>query len=116
MVSDAGVQAKWANAQGALSANVNVDPAAYTPVMQRAARNGGRTPTRLPSTTTSPRRPQWPKSASQHVRRFIDDQSNIDAILAKTQPTRPRSRNESLRPGPGGRRGARPRISGLRAG
>ena len=36
LVSDADVQAKWASIQGALSANVNVDPASYTSVMQRA--------------------------------------------------------------------------------
>ncbi|MEZ5824810.1 MAG: extracellular solute-binding protein [Geminicoccaceae bacterium] len=37
MVSDTSVQADWANAQGALSANVNVDPASYNAVMQKAA-------------------------------------------------------------------------------
>jgi len=37
MISDTGVQAAWANAQGALSANVNVDPASYNAVMQKAA-------------------------------------------------------------------------------
>ena len=36
MVSDKDVQASWAKIQGALSANVNVDPANYTPVMKRA--------------------------------------------------------------------------------
>ncbi len=36
MVSDPEVQANWAKIQGALSANVNVDPANYTPVMKRA--------------------------------------------------------------------------------
>lgn len=37
MVSDADVQASWAGAQGGLSANVNVDPAKYNVVMQKAA-------------------------------------------------------------------------------
>ncbi len=37
MVSDTDVQAAWADAQGALSANVNVDPASYNVVMQKAA-------------------------------------------------------------------------------
>ena len=36
LASDAEVQAKWAQIQGALSANVNVDVSTYTPVMQRA--------------------------------------------------------------------------------
>lgn len=36
MVSNPEVQAKWANIQGALSANVNVDPAGYTVVMRHA--------------------------------------------------------------------------------
>ena len=37
MVSDVGVQTAWAEAQGALSANVNVDPSSYNAVMQKAA-------------------------------------------------------------------------------
>jgi multiple sugar transport system substrate-binding protein/raffinose/stachyose/melibiose transport system substrate-binding protein len=37
MVSDTGVQAAWTNAQGALSANVKVDPSRYNSVMQKAA-------------------------------------------------------------------------------
>lgn len=36
MVGDPDVQAKWANIQGALSANLKVDPAKYTVVMQHA--------------------------------------------------------------------------------
>lgn len=36
MISKPDVQAKWASIQGALSANVNVDPKSYTPVMQHA--------------------------------------------------------------------------------
>ncbi len=36
LVSDPDVQAKWAGIQGALSANVNVDPSNYTVVMQHA--------------------------------------------------------------------------------
>jgi ABC-type glycerol-3-phosphate transport system substrate-binding protein len=36
LVSDTGAQAKWAGIQGALSANVNVDPSNYTVVMQHA--------------------------------------------------------------------------------
>lgn len=36
MVSNAELQANWANIQGALSPNVKVDPAIYTPVMKKA--------------------------------------------------------------------------------
>ena len=36
MISNPDSQAKWAGAQGALSANVNVDPAAYNAVMLKA--------------------------------------------------------------------------------
>jgi len=36
LISKPEVQAKWASIQGALSANVNVDPKGYTPVMQHA--------------------------------------------------------------------------------
>lgn len=36
LISDTGVQAKWAGIQGALSANVKVDPSNYTVVMQHA--------------------------------------------------------------------------------
>lgn len=36
LVSDPAVQAKWAGIQGALSANVNVDPASYSVVMKHA--------------------------------------------------------------------------------
>ena len=38
VISDTGVQSKWASSRGALSANVNIDPSIYTPVMQRAAK------------------------------------------------------------------------------
>ena len=36
LVADTDVQGNWAQIQGALSANVNVDPAIYTPVMKKA--------------------------------------------------------------------------------
>lgn len=36
LVADKDVQGNWAQIQGALSANVNVDPAIYTPVMKKA--------------------------------------------------------------------------------
>ena len=37
MMSNADVQASWTGAYGALSANVNVDPANYSDVMQRVS-------------------------------------------------------------------------------
>jgi len=37
MITSADVQSTWANAQGALSANVKVDPSRFSAVMQKAA-------------------------------------------------------------------------------
>ncbi|MCC7320125.1 MAG: extracellular solute-binding protein [Rubellimicrobium sp.] len=83
MVSDAGVQAAWADAQGALSANVNVDPAAYNVVMQKAAATVAAAEAFAFNYDLATPPPVAEVGLSMFTR-FIDSPADAEAILAQT--------------------------------
>ena len=82
MMSSADVQASWTGAYGALSANVNVDPANYNEVMQRvsavvaAADNFA-----FNYDLATP--PPVAEVGLSMFSRFMDDPSQVDDILAQ---------------------------------
>jgi multiple sugar transport system substrate-binding protein/raffinose/stachyose/melibiose transport system substrate-binding protein len=82
MVSDAGVQADWANAQGALSANVNVDPKSYNAVMQKAAATVAAAEAFAFNYDLATPPPVAEVGLSMFTR-FIDDPSQAEAILTQ---------------------------------
>lgn len=82
MVSDTAVQADWANAQGALSANVNVDPSSYNVVMQKAAATVAAAEAFAFNYDLATPPPVAEVGLSMFTR-FIDDPSQADAILAQ---------------------------------
>jgi multiple sugar transport system substrate-binding protein/raffinose/stachyose/melibiose transport system substrate-binding protein len=82
MVSDVGVQAAWANAQGALSANVNVDPASYNVVMQKAAATVAAAEAFAFNYDLATPPPVAEVGLSMFTR-FIDDPSQAETILAQ---------------------------------
>ncbi len=81
MVSNADVQAKWAGIQGALSANVNVDPANYTSVMQNALATVAAADTFVFNYDLATPPPVAEVGLSMFAR-FMDDPSKVDEILA----------------------------------
>ncbi len=80
MVSDTDVQAAWANAQGALSANVKVDPKSYNVVMQKAATTVGAAEAFAFNYDLATPPPVAEVGLSMFTR-FIDDPSKADEIL-----------------------------------
>ena len=64
MMSNADVQASWTGAYGALSANVNVDPANYSDVMQRVSTVVGAADNFRVQLRTLRRRRRWRRSGS----------------------------------------------------
>jgi ABC-type glycerol-3-phosphate transport system substrate-binding protein len=80
MVSNPKVQAKWAGIQCALTANVNVDPASYTPVMQRALKTVADAETFAFNYDLATPPPVAEVGLSMFAR-FMDDPSKVDAIL-----------------------------------
>lgn len=80
MISDTDVQAKWAGIQGALSANVNVDSSAYTPVMQDALEAVAEADAFVFNYDLSTPPPVAEVGLSMFAR-FMDDPSKVDAIL-----------------------------------
>lgn len=82
MVSNADVQAAWANAQGALSANVNVDPASYNVVMQKAAATVAAAEAFAFNYDLATPPPVAEVGLSMFTR-FIDDPSQAEAVLAQ---------------------------------
>lgn len=80
MISDADVQAKWAGIQGALSANVNVDPSAYTPVMLHALQAVAGADAFVFNYDLSTPPPVAEVGLSMFAR-FMDDPSKVDAVL-----------------------------------
>lgn len=80
MVADTTAQAEWAKAQGALSANVNVDPSIYNSVMQSAARTVAEADTFAFNYDLATTPPVAEVGLSMFAR-FVDDPSKIDAIL-----------------------------------
>lgn len=80
MMSNADVQAKWAEAQGALSANVNVDPKTYNVVMQSAAKTVAEAEAFAFNYDLATTPPVAEVGLSMFTR-FIDDPSKLDDIL-----------------------------------
>lgn len=80
MVSNTDVQAKWAEAQGALSANVNVDPKTYNVVMQKAAKTVSEAEAFAFNYDLATPPPVAEVGLSMFTR-FIDDPSKSDEIL-----------------------------------
>ena len=78
------VQANWANVQGALSPNVKVDPSIYTPVMKKAldAVNAAKTFAFNYDLATPP---PVAEVGLNMFAEFMNDPSNIDALMDKTQ-------------------------------
>ena len=84
MMSSADVQAAWTNAFGALSANVNVDPASYNEVMQRAFSTVADAEIFAFNYDLATPPPVAEVGLSMFAR-FMDDPSAYEAILAETQ-------------------------------
>ncbi|MCO5148758.1 MULTISPECIES: ABC transporter substrate-binding protein [unclassified Shinella] len=80
MMSNADVQAKWAEAQGALSANVNVDPKTYNVVMQSAAKTVAEAEAFAFNYDLATTPPVAEVGLSMFTR-FVDDPSKLDEIL-----------------------------------
>ena len=82
MVSSADVQAGWTGAFGALSANVNVDPASYNDVMQRAfATVAAADVFAFNYDLATP--PPVAEVGLSMFSEFMDDPSKVDDILAR---------------------------------
>ena len=84
MMSSADVQAAWTNAFGALSANVNVDPANYNDVMQRAFSTVADAEVFAFNYDLATPPPVAEVGLSMFAR-FMDDPSAYEAILSETQ-------------------------------
>lgn len=80
MMSNTDVQAKWAQAQGALSANVNVDPKTHNSVMQSAAKTVAGAETFVFNYDLATTPPVAEVGLSMFTR-FIDDPSKLDEVL-----------------------------------
>ena len=82
MVSSTDVQTGWTGAFGALSANVNVDPANYNDVMQRAfATVAAADVFAFNYDLATP--PPVAEVGLSMFSRFMDDPSKVDDILAQ---------------------------------
>lgn len=80
MISDTAVQAKWASSRGALSANVNVDTSIYSDVMQHAVKVVADADAFVFNYDLSTPPPVAEVGLSMFSR-FMDDPSQVDAIL-----------------------------------
>ncbi|MEC8435097.1 MAG: extracellular solute-binding protein, partial [SAR324 cluster bacterium] len=83
MVSDTGVQAAWSKAQGALSANVNVDASNYNSVMLKAfetVKNSDAFAFNYDLATPPP----VAEVGLSMFARFMDDPSGVDEIMKQT--------------------------------
>ncbi|CCM78290.1 ABC transporter substrate-binding protein [Rhizobium mesoamericanum] len=85
MMTNADVQANWAKAQGALSANVNVDPKTYNVVMQKAAKTVSEAPTFAFNYDLATPPPVAEVGLSMFSR-FIDDPSKLETVLKAVAP------------------------------
>ncbi|MCY3879263.1 MAG: extracellular solute-binding protein [Rhodobacteraceae bacterium] len=83
-VKDTDAQAKWASVQGALSGNVNVDPSAYTSVMQKAAAAVAAADAFAFNYDLATPPPVAEVGLSMFAQ-FMDDPSQVDQILMDTQ-------------------------------
>ncbi|MDL2403733.1 ABC transporter substrate-binding protein [Rhizobium mayense] len=85
MMTNADVQANWAKAQGALSANVNVDPKTYNVVMQKAAKTVSDAPAFAFNYDLATPPPVAEVGLSMFSR-FIDDPSKLEDVLKAVAP------------------------------
>ncbi len=84
IVTNVPLQANWAKIQGALSPNVNVDPATYTPVQIKALGYVKAAATyAFNYDLATP--PPVAEVGLDMFARFLNDQANIDGLLADTQ-------------------------------
>lgn len=84
LVSDPAVQAKWAGVQGALSPNVDVDVASYTPVMKKALDTVNAADAfAFNYDLATP--PPVAEVGLNMFAEFMNDPSNIDALMEKTE-------------------------------
>ncbi len=84
MVSNADAQAKWANIQGALSANVNVSKSNYNAVMLKALDTIAAADSFAFNYDLSTPPPVAEVGLSMFAK-FMDDPSKVDTILSETQ-------------------------------
>jgi multiple sugar transport system substrate-binding protein/raffinose/stachyose/melibiose transport system substrate-binding protein len=84
MVSNPEVQAKWAGIQGALSANLNVDPSGYSVVMQHALEEIKKSDTIAFNYDLATPPPVAEVGLSMFAR-FMDDPASYKTILEETQ-------------------------------
>lgn len=84
LVSNPEVQAEWAGIQGALSANVNVDPSTYTPVMQHALETINKAEAFAFNYDLATPPPVAEVGLSMFAR-FMDDPASYEVILEETQ-------------------------------
>ncbi|WP_374621698.1 ABC transporter substrate-binding protein [Devosia sp.] len=84
LVSNPEVQAKWAGIQGALSANVKVDPANYTSVMQHALATISNAEAFAFNYDLATPPPVAEVGLSMFAR-FMDDPASYETILTETQ-------------------------------
>lgn len=82
MISSPDVQAAWSSAQGALSANVNVDPSNYNSVMLKAFETVAASDTFAFNYDLATPPPVAEVGLSMFTR-FMDDPSKVDEILAQ---------------------------------
>ncbi len=82
MMSDPGIQAQWTGTFGALSANVNVDPASYNQVMRNAFATVAAAETFAFNYDLATPPPVAEVGLSMFAR-FMDDPSQVDSILAQ---------------------------------
>ncbi|WP_295534457.1 extracellular solute-binding protein [uncultured Thioclava sp.] len=80
MVSNVEVQADWSKAQGALSANVNVDPSNYSPVMYKAFQTVADSQAFAFNYDLATAPPVAEVGLSMFAR-FMDDPSQVETIL-----------------------------------
>lgn len=84
LISNSEAQAKWATVQGALSPNVNVDVATYTPVMSRAL-DTVKAADAFAFNYDLATPPPVAEVGLNMFAEFMSDSSNIDALMERTQ-------------------------------
>lgn len=84
IISNPALQANWAKVQGALSPNVKVDPAVYTPVQKKALDTVNAAATYAFNYDLATPPPVAEVGLNMFAK-FMSDSSNIDALLAETQ-------------------------------
>lgn len=84
IIEDKDLQANWANVQGALSPNVGVDTSIYTPVQKKALDIVNAAPNYAFNYDLATPPPVAEVGLNMFAK-FMNDSSNIDALMAETQ-------------------------------